>query len=64
MEQPAIGSVITLKSGGLLMTDKAYGTTLKFGSILATNVEDNEQVKCQWFDSTGTLQENFFLWLL
>ncbi len=42
------------------MTVMAYGTKLKFGSILATNVEDKEQVKCQWFDSSGALQEDVF----
>jgi uncharacterized protein YodC (DUF2158 family) len=60
MEQLAIGSVVKLKSGGPQMTVMAYGTKLKFGSILATNVEDKDQVKCQWFDSTGTLQEDYF----
>ena len=60
MEQISIGSVVKLKSGGPQMTVMAYGTKLKFGSILATNVEDKEQVKCQWFDSSGTLQEDVF----
>lgn len=60
MEQISIGSVVKLRSGGPQMTVVAYGTKLKFGSILATNVEDKEQVKCQWFDSLGNLQEDIF----
>lgn len=60
MEQISIGSVVKLKSGGPQMTVVAYGTKLKFGSILATSVEDREQVKCQWFDSSGTLHEDVF----
>jgi uncharacterized protein YodC (DUF2158 family) len=60
MEQISIGSVVKLKSGGPPMTVTAYGTKLKFGSIIATNVEDKEQVKCQWFDSSGSLPEDVF----
>lgn len=60
MEQVSVGSAVKLKSGGPPMTVMGYGTKLKFGSILATNVEDKEQVKCQWFDTTATLQEGVF----
>ncbi len=60
MEQFSIGSVVKLKSGGPQMTVMAYGTKMEFGSIFSKNVEDKEQVKCQWFDSSGTLQEDVF----
>ncbi len=42
------------------MTVTAYGTKLELGAIFGRNVEDKEQVKCQWFDSTVTLQEDIF----
>ena len=60
MEQITLGSVVKLKSGGPQMTVMAYGTKMEFGRILALQVEDKEQLKCQWFDSTGTLQEGVF----
>ena len=60
MEQIPIGSVVKLKSGGPQMTVMTYGTKTEFGSILSRNVEDKEQVKCQWFEATGTLQEGHF----
>lgn len=44
MEQISIGSVVKLKSGGTQMTVTAYGTKFKFGSILATNVEDKGKI--------------------
>jgi len=60
MEEISISSVVKLKSGGPEMTVMAYGTKLKAGAVFATPVEDKEQVKCQWFDSSGTLQEGVF----
>lgn len=60
MEQISIGSIVILKSGGPQMTVMAYGTKIEFGSIFSKNVEDRGQVKCQWFDATGTLQEDIF----
>ena len=60
MEQITLGSVVKLKSGGPQMTVMAYGTKMEFGRILALQVEDKEQLKCQWFDSTATLQEDVF----
>ncbi|GAB3887031.1 DUF2158 domain-containing protein [Spirosoma agri] len=60
MEQISIGSIVQLKSGGPQMTVVAYGTKIEFGSILGRHVEDKEKVKCQWFDSTATLQDGVF----
>lgn len=60
MEQISIGSVVKLKSGGPQMTVTGYGKKYGAGSILINLVEDKEQVKCQWFDSTGTLHDDVF----
>ena len=60
MEQISIGSVVKLKSGSPQMTVTGYGKKYGPGSILITLVEDKEQVRCQWFDATGTLQEDTF----
>lgn len=60
MEQISIGSVVKLKSGSPQMTVTDYGKKYGSGSILVTLVEDKEQVKCQWFDATGTLQQDTF----
>ena len=42
------------------MTVTGYGKKYGSGSILVTLVEDKEQVKCQWFDTTGNLQQDTF----
>lgn len=42
------------------MTVKAHGTKIEFGYILSKNVEDKEQLKCQWFESHGSLHEDVF----
>lgn len=42
------------------MTVTGYGKKYGDGSILKTLVEDKEQVKCQWFDSSGTLMSDVF----
>ena len=60
MEQVSIGSVVKLKSGGPPMTVTGYGTKIEFGSVFSKNVKDKEQVKCQWFEATGLLQEGVF----
>jgi len=60
MEQITIGSVVKLKSGSPQMTVTGYGKKYGDGSILKTLVEDKEQVKCQWFDSSGTLMSDVF----
>nr|WP_293838829.1 DUF2158 domain-containing protein [uncultured Arsenicibacter sp.] len=60
MEQILIGSVVKLKSGSPQMTVTGYGKKYGSGSILVTLVVDKEQVKCQWFDATGALQQDTF----
>lgn len=60
MEQILLGSVVKLKSGSPPMTVTGYGKKYGAGTILINLVEDKEQVKCQWFDATGTLQQDTF----
>ncbi len=60
MEQISIGCVVKLKSGSPNMTVTGYGKKYGAGKILINLEEDKEQVKCQWFDATGTLQQDTF----
>jgi uncharacterized protein YodC (DUF2158 family) len=60
MEPFSVGSVVKLKSGGPQMTVSGYGKKMDTKSWLGTQVEDKEQIVCQWFDSIGTLLEGTF----